>query len=81
MNEAAFNDQKQQVQAIAKRSGGEDRGVHIRHVEQLLRLEHALSEPIGRANEHLGDHNDDQRERHAVSQAHEGLRQRFEPHP
>ena len=72
--------EEQQIETIAERAGGEYRRIHARHVEQLLRLEHAMAEAVLRADEHLGHHDDDQRQRHAVAQADEGLRQRFQQH-
>ncbi len=50
----------------------------VRHLEQHLRIEHPLAEAVGRADEHLGHHDDDQREGDAGAHADEGLRQRFE---
>src|SRR6202158_2300171 len=73
--EATLDGEEQEVEAIAERAGGEDRGIHVGHVEQLLRLEHALAEPVGRADEHLGDHHDHQRQRYAVTHSHHSLRQ------
>src|SRR5215470_7112946 len=78
MDEPALDEKKHQVEAVAQRAGGENRRVHVGHLEQLLGLEHPLAESIGRADEHLGHHHDDQRQRHAAAQADEGLRQGFE---
>ena len=75
--EALFDHQEQDVEPVAERAGGEDRRIHVRHVEQLLRLEHAEAEPVDRTDEHFRDDDDDKRERHAVAQADEGLRQRL----
>src|SRR4051812_851384 len=73
VHEGALDELKQQVQAVAERAGGEDRRIHVGHVEELLGLEHALAEAVGGADEHFGNHDDDQRKRHAVAQADEGL--------
>src|ERR1700730_15983044 len=80
MHEATLDREEQEIEAIAERAGGEDRGIHVRHVKQLLRLEHALPESVGRADEHLGNHHDHQRQPHAVAQADKSLRQRFQQH-
>src|SRR5713101_3844616 len=73
MHEAPLDREEQKIEPIAERAGGEDRGIHVGHVEQLLRLEHALPKPVGRADEHLGDDDDHQRQRNAVAQSDEGL--------
>src|SRR3984893_5142056 len=80
VHEATLDREKEEIEAIAERAGGEDRGIHVGHIEQLLRLEHALAKPVGRADEHLGDHDDHQRQRHAVAQSDKSLRQRFQQH-
>ena len=46
VHETALDQKKEQVEAIAEHAGGEDRRIHARHVEQLLRLEHAVAEPV-----------------------------------
>src|ERR1700704_2261219 len=56
VHEATLDREKEEIEAIAERAGGEDRGIHVGHIEQLLRLEHALAKPVGRADEHLGHH-------------------------
>src|SRR5262249_38051900 len=61
-NELAPDQQKHEIGAIAQTAGGEDRRIHVGHGEQLLRLEHALTEAVGRADEHLGDDHDHQRQ-------------------
>src|SRR4051812_13850373 len=53
MNELALDQQKHEIEAVAEPPGGKDRRVHIGHGEQLLCLEHALAQPIRRADEHL----------------------------
>src|SRR5262249_14148116 len=78
VDELALDQQKQEIEAVAQPAGREDRRVHIGHGEQLLRLEHALTQAVGRADEHLGDDHDHQRQRDAIAQSDEGLRQRFE---
>src|SRR6202158_1741331 len=63
VHEATLDRKEEQIEAIAERAGGEDRGIHIGHVKQLLRLEHALAGPAGRTDEHLGAHPHRQRPR------------------
>src|SRR5262249_52187225 len=60
--------QKHEFEAVPQPAGREDRRVHIGHGEQLLRLEHALTEAVGRADEHLGHDHDHQRQRDAIAQ-------------
>src|SRR5258707_5890456 len=67
VHEAPFDREKEEIETIAERAGGEDRCIHVGHVEQLLRLEHTLAKPVGRADEHLGDDHDHQRQRNAVA--------------
>jgi hypothetical protein len=74
VHEAPLDQEEQKVQRVAKRAGSKNRRIHTGHVEQLLRLEHALAESVGRTDEHLGDDDDDERQRYTVAQAHEGLR-------
>src|SRR5271155_2906766 len=78
--EAPLDHEEQQIEAIAEHAGGEYSRIHAGHVEQLLRLEHAVAETVLRADEHFGDHDDDERQRDTVAQADEGLRQRFQQH-
>src|SRR6266404_73729 len=80
MHEATLDREEQEIEAIAERACGKDRGIHIGHVEQLLRLEHTLAESIGRTDEHLGDDDDHQRQRNTIAQPDECLRQRFQQH-
>src|SRR6202171_3969996 len=61
VDEAALDQQEEQVQPVAERAGGEDRRIHPRHLEQLLRLEHAVAEAVLRADVHLGEHAESQR--------------------
>src|SRR5262249_47707642 len=58
VNERALDQQKHEIEAVAQPAGREDRRVHVGHGEQLLRLEHALTEAVGRADEHLGHDHD-----------------------
>src|SRR5215472_15791195 len=58
VDELALDEQKHEVEAVAQPAGGEDRRVHVGHGEELLRLEYALAEPVGGANEHLRHHDD-----------------------
>jgi hypothetical protein len=78
VNEPALDHQKEQIEAVAQCSRREDRGIHVRHCKQLLRFTHAVAEPVGGTDEHLGHH--DGRERDAVAQADESLRQRLQQH-
>src|ERR1700674_2802005 len=80
MDEAALDHEEQEIEPIAERAGRKDRRVHVGHGEQLLRLEHPMAEAVDRSDEHLGDHDDHQRQRYAVAQPDEGLRQRLEQH-
>src|SRR5688572_19412777 len=68
VNEIPLDQQEEQVQAVTEGACGKDRRVHVGHVEQLLRLEHPMPKAVGRADEHFGDDDDDERERHAVAQ-------------
>ena len=54
VHEAPFHQQKPQIEPVAQRASGEDRGIHPGHFEQLLRLEYAVTEAILRTDEHLG---------------------------
>src|SRR5271154_1115349 len=46
MHEAPLYEQEEEVESIAERAGGENRRIHPRHVEQLLRLENAVAESV-----------------------------------
>ena len=46
MHKTPLDDQEQEVQAIAESAGREDRGIHLRHGEQLLGFEHAVTETV-----------------------------------
>ena len=78
MHDAALDELEEKIEAVAESSGGEDRRVHIGHLEQLLRLEDPVAQTVRRTDEHLRHDHDDEGEGHAVAQAHEGLRKRFE---
>src|SRR5216684_3975175 len=80
VHEAAFDQQEHEIERVAERAGREDRRIHARHVKQLLRFEHTLAEPVGRADEHFRHDDDDERQRYTVAQADEGLRQRLQQH-
>src|SRR5438309_9862272 len=58
VHEPALDQQEQEIEAIAERTGGKDRRIHVGHGKQLLGFEHALAEAVGRADEHLGDDDD-----------------------
>src|SRR5258708_36087110 len=60
VDELALDQQKQEIESVAQAAGREDRRVHVGHGEQLLRLEHALPEAVGRAEAHLGHDHDPQ---------------------
>src|SRR5437588_2352732 len=53
VNEPALDQEKQQIEAVAQRAGRENRRIHVGHREQLLGFEHPVTEPVGRADEHL----------------------------
>src|SRR6266436_2324467 len=74
VDELALDQQKHEIEAVAQGAGREDRRVHVGHGEQLLRLEHALPEAVGRADEHLGHDHDHERQGDAIAQPDEGLR-------
>jgi hypothetical protein len=78
MHDAALDQLEEQIEAVAESPGREDRGVHLGHLEQLLRLEDAMAEAVRRTDEHLGHDHDDEGEGHPVPQADEGLRKGLE---
>jgi hypothetical protein len=53
MDETPLNQQEHEIETIAERAGGKNRRVHAWHVEQLLRLEYTVAEPVLRADEQL----------------------------
>jgi hypothetical protein len=43
VHEAPLDHEEQQIEAVTEHAGSEDSRIHLRHIEQLLRLEHAVA--------------------------------------
>src|SRR5215467_14544801 len=73
MDEQLFDDEKQQVDAVAHGAGDENRAVHVGELIRDLGVDDAMTETVDRADEHLGDDDHDQGDRYGGAKADEGL--------
>src|SRR5262245_13544218 len=58
VHEQLLDDEEQEIGAVAERAGDQDRAVHVGELVADLRVDDAVTETVGGADEHLGDDDD-----------------------
>src|SRR5262249_49987313 len=72
-DQPALYHQKQAIEHVAEQRQCEDAGIHVRHLEGVLRQQHERAQPVI-GNDHLAEDREDQRDREADAHAGQDLR-------